>query len=298
LDLTQLVELFGCALLALGATALSAPLIGAFLYARGTALQGLVLPQLATFGVALGYALSPLFARAPEAGHGHGGHAGHDHAVAAADVTHLAWASAGVLVGLGALTWLARRRGSETARLAGAFAVASGGTVVCAELSPFGGLHLDALTSGEALAVGPADAGLVLALASVTIGLVAWAWRDATLVMHDRPFARALGVPVARIDAAAALCTAALVVGGTLALGPLPLFALLVLPPLGVRRGAPSMAGFLVRSALAGFVGATVGAALSFGADLPLGASVVAGTALVALIAALALGPAARVVRA
>jgi ABC-type Mn2+/Zn2+ transport system permease subunit len=290
LDLTQLVELFGFALLALGATAVSAPLVGAFLHARGTAFQGLVLPQLATFGVALGYALSPLGARTHDSGPGD---AGHDHAVAASDLVHLVWASAAVLVGLGVLTWLARRRGSESARLAAAFAVASGGTVVCAELSPYGGIHIDALLSGEALAVGRADAALVLAIALATIGFVVWAWRDVTLAMHDRGFARALGVPVTRIEAAAALCTAALVVGGTLALGPLPLFALLVLPPLGVRRGAPSMASFLARSAFAGLVGATTGAALSFGADLPLGASVVAGTALVALLATLALSPSA-----
>jgi ABC-type Mn2+/Zn2+ transport system permease subunit len=292
LDLTQLIELFGLALLALGATSLSAPLVGAFLHARGTAFHGLVLPQLATFGVALGYALSPLCARLDDSDLGH---AGHDHAVAASDLVHLVWASAGVLIGLGVLTWLARRRGSESARLAAAFAVASGGTVVCAELSPYGGIHIDALLSGEALAVGRADAALVLVIALATLGLVVWAWRDVTLAMHDRGFARVLGVPVTHIDVAAALCTAALVVGGTLALGPLPLFALLVLPPLGVRRGAPSMASFLVRSTLVGVFGATAGAALSFGADLPLGASVVAGTALVALLATLVPRPAARV---
>jgi ABC-type Mn2+/Zn2+ transport system permease subunit len=292
MDLTQLIELFGLALLALGATSLSAPLVGAFLHARGTAFHGLVLPQLATFGVALGYALSPLCARLDDSDLGH---AGHDHAVAASDLVHLVWASAGVLIGLGVLTWLARRRGSESARLAAAFAVASGGTVVCAELSPYGGIHIDALLSGEALAVGRADAALVLVIALATLGLVVWAWRDVTLAMHDRGFARVLGVPVTHIDVAAALCTAALVVGGTLALGPLPLFALLVLPPLGVRRGAPSMASFLVRSTLVGLFGATAGAALSFGADLPLGASVVAGTALVALLATLVPRPAARV---
>jgi zinc transport system permease protein len=292
LDLTQLIELFGFALLALGATSLSAPLVGAFLHARGTAFHGLVLPQLATFGVALGYALSPLWARLDNSDLGH---AGHDHAVSASDLAHLVWASAGVLLGLGVLTWLARRRGSESARLAAAFAVASGGTVVCAELSPYGNIHIDALLSGEVLAVGRADAALVLVIALATLGLVVWAWRDVTLAIHDRGFARALGVPVTHIDVAAALCTAALVVGGTLALGPLPLFALLVLPPLGVRRGAPSMASFLVRSALVGVLGATSGAALSFGADLPLGASVVAGTALVALLATLVPRPAARV---
>lgn len=280
--LSELLELFGAALLALGAISLSAPLAGAFLYARGAAFQGLVLPQLATFGIALGYALSPWFHR--------DGGAGHDHAVAAADPVHLAWASAGVLAGVAALTWLARRRGSEGAHLAGAFAVASGGTVLCADLSPYGGIHLEALVSGEALAVSAADARLVVAIALAVIGLVVWAWRDVTLVLHDRRFARPLGVPVARIEAATALCTAAIVVGGTLALGPLPLFALLVLPPLGVRRGASSMAAFLVRSALAGALGATAGAALSFGADLPLGASVVAGTALIALLASLSVG--------
>jgi len=75
--------------------------------------------------------------------------------------------------------------------------------------------------------------------------------------------------------------------GEPLPIGPLPLFALLVLPPLGARGGAPSMASFLRRSALVGFLGALTGATLSFGADLPLGASVTLGSACVSLVAAL-----------
>ncbi|MEZ6016940.1 MAG: metal ABC transporter permease [Planctomycetota bacterium] len=277
MDLSTVIELFGWALLALAATSLAAPLIGGFLYARGTSFHGLVLPQLATFGVALGYALSPWLAGSmgAHAGHAHGG-AGD---AAVSDLYHLAFGALGVVAGLCALTWLARGRGSESARLAGAFVIASGGTVLCAQASPFGGLHLEALLSGEALTVGRADALLVLGASLATVALVVWAWRDLTLVGHDRAFARALGLPVARADVALAAATAAIVTVGTLALGPLPLFALLVLPALGARAGAGSMRAFLARAALVGVSGASAGAALSFGLDLPLGAAVVAGSA-------------------
>jgi len=285
-ELLELLSLFGPALLALAALSLAAPVIGVFQHVRGAAFQGLVLPQLAAFGVALGYAVSPWLvdSSASELG---AAHRGHTHAVGASDVYHLSWAGAAVLVGLAVTTALARRPGSESARLAALFAVASGGAVVCAQLSPFGGIHVTSLLSGEALAVGTGDAALVVIVALVTLAAATWAWRDVTSVLQDPDFARAIRLPVRRIDAALGLTSATLVVVGTLSIGPLPLFALLVLPPLGARGGAPSMASFLRRSALVGFLGALTGATLSFGADLPLGASVTLGSACVSLVAAL-----------
>jgi len=120
---SELLGLFGWSLAALAALAATAPLVGVFLFARGAAFQGLVLPQLAAFGVALGYAVAPSL-----------GHA-HTHAIAAADGVHLAWAAAGVLAGLAALTALARRPGSEPARLAALFVLAQGGTTLAAARS-------------------------------------------------------------------------------------------------------------------------------------------------------------------
>jgi ABC-type Mn2+/Zn2+ transport system permease subunit len=285
--MSELLQLFGASLAALAAVALAAPLIGSFLHARGTAFHGLVLPQLATFGIALGHVAPPLAALVGldgiagwlAAGTGDNAHAGHEHGgvgAAHVDLT-LGWATLAVGVGLGLLTWLARRPGSDSARLAGAFAVATGGTALCAQLSPTGALHLGALMGGEALAVSHGDAWRVGLVCLVTVAFVVWRWRDLSMALHDREFALALGVRVVRLDLWLAVATAALVIVGTLALGPLPLFALLVLPPLGARSGARSMAGFLTRSTLTSVMGAATGAALSFGADLPLGASIVAG---------------------
>jgi len=100
-------------------------------------------------------------------------------------------------------------------------------------------------------------------------------------VAHDREFARVVGVRVVAHDAALYGVTAALVVVGTLSQGPLPVFALLVLPPLGARVLVRSLAGFLALAAVLGVVGAAAGAALSFGLDLPLGAAAVVGAGLV-----------------
>lgn len=279
----ELLSLFGASLAALAATAVAAGLVGAFLYVRGAAFQGLVLPQLASCGVALGYVVAPALGGVLGT-HGHttfGDHA-HSHAVSATDLVHVLGATAGVALGLLALTRLARRPGSEAARLAAAFALGSGGTALAAHLSPQGGLFLDALLAGEALAVGWPDAWLVMSVAGAASAFVLWRWRDLTLVTLDRAFATVLGARVGALDAALGAATAAVIVFGTLALGPLPLFALLVLPPLGCRSGARSMAAFLARCAGTGLAGATAGAALSFGLDLPLGAAVVAGAALIA----------------
>ncbi|MCP3919894.1 MAG: metal ABC transporter permease [bacterium] len=287
MDFATAIELFGWALAALAATAVAAPLAGAFLYGRGTAFQGVLLPQLATFGVALGFALHPrLFGGSGAAGELPGG-------VEPSPSVLLAWAAVVTTVGALLLAWLrARERpgaDAEGARVAGAFAIASGGALIAAQLAPFGGLHVEALLHGEALAVGASDAALVMGASALVVLGTVWSWRDLTLVGQDPAFARALGLGTARCELALAVGTCMIVILGTLTLGPLPLFALLVLPPLAARRRAGSMATFLALSSALGLVGAALGAGLSFGADLPLGPSVVAGQGAV-LVLVVALG--------
>ena len=67
MSFADFIELFGAPLLALAVVSVSAPLVGVFLRSRGTAFHGIVLPQLATLGVSVGYALHP----AIEALHAH-----------------------------------------------------------------------------------------------------------------------------------------------------------------------------------------------------------------------------------
>lgn len=273
MDLTTFIELFAWPLAAVMLAATAAPLMGVFLHARGAGFHGIMLPQLATFGVALGFALYPLF------GHGQG----HFHEPEPAYL--FLWAAIAVAVGLIYLA-IAKRgvseAGRESSRVAAVFVVASGGTVVASQLSPHGGLHVEALLSGEALASGAGDVGLLGLVTLGILGVVLCGWRDLTASGQDPLFQRALGRSPRRWDLMLSALAGVLVTVGSLTVGPLPLFALLVLPVLTVARHARSMASFLVVAPLVGVMGAGVGAGLAFWIDLPIGVGVVVGCVAVA----------------
>lgn len=281
------VELFTWPLVCLGLAALCAPLTGAFLCVRGATFQGVVLPQVAALGVALGFLLFPALP--------HDGAGALDHVHGAEEVPRgylLLCAGFAVLVGqlvLGARPGApGAARVAASSREAALFVVASGGTVIAAQLAPMGGLHVDTLLSGETLATGPGDALLLGALLVVTAAVMAASWRRFTLAGHDPEFAAASGQAPERADLGLALLTAGAVIAGSLTVGVLPMFALMVLPGLAAARRAPSMAGLLVLAPALGLAGAALGAFLSFAADLPMGASVVAGCGAVWVAAALA----------
>lgn len=262
----EFVELFGPALVALLALAATAPAIGAFLNARGAAILGLALPQVALFGTVVGAAL------------GSGAHA---HVGTTASYLWAAAATAGALVALGP------RRGREVAtaaRAAALFAAASAGTVLVGDFAPAGAFEAGALARGEVLAVGASKLVVALVATAFVAVVVATRWRRFAAVGESPSSAAVAGLAVAREELLFGAAVAATCVIGTATLGPLPLFGLLVLPPLAVRGLVWSMASFLVLSVVAGLIGTGLGALLAFEVDLPLGASTVAGNALVALV--------------
>jgi len=270
-------ELFGASLAALAALALVAPPVGAFLYARGTALHGLALPQAALAGIAVGALVDAL-------GHGADGHHHHHGPSLGSD---LAWAGVGTLVGLAALGFRSRVGGSESGRAAGVFCLASAAAVLLPSFAPTGALQLDARARGEILAIGTTDLALVLVASAVVAVLLLRGWRSVLLVGQDPLAARVCGLSIARTNALLNGCVAAITVVGTATAGPLAIFGLLVVPPLGCHAGAPSMAAFLRRSVAVGALGAVLAVAMSFEADLPLGPCVIVGAAVAALLARL-----------
>lgn len=272
MDFVTFVELFTWPLVALCLSAIAAPLVGCFLAVRGTAFHGIVLPQVAAFGVALGFALEPWMT-----GHGPGEHVAHD----IPQAYLLAWAFAAVAA---AMIFLGRFRSSEASASsfsAAVFAIASGGAVLAAQLAPHGGLHVDALLSGETLATGAFDAVLLGAATALALAIVLFRWRDLTTAGHDPDFLAALGQDPSRTSLPLHAITAIVVIVGSLTIGVLAMFALLVLPPLTARRWAKSMKGMLLTAPLMGLLSAATGAAAAFLLDLPMNASVVGGAALV-----------------
>ncbi len=285
MDLITFLQLFTWPLVALGLAAVAAPPVGAFRVARGTAFHGIALPQVAAFGVAVAFALLPHTAQFP--GVLEGGH-GHFHGDEEPSRIYLGlFAGVFVIGALALFEWGGGRRQDrdQGSKVAATFAVASGGTALASQLSPLGGIHVDALLGGETLSTGPVDAAVLGVVATLLLGFTVAAWRAITLAGLDPEFARASGRRPSRSNLLLHAMTAAIVVFGSLTVGALPMFALLVIPPMSVRAMAPSMASYLVAAPVAGLLSAVAGAAIALRFDLSMDASVVAGAVLVGIVA-------------
>lgn len=274
------VELFGAPLLAVLFVSVSAPLVGVFLRARGTAFHGIVLPQLATLGIAVGHAVHPVL----ESMHGHESVAdAHEFGRTAMMV----WA--GTFVALGTTLMGARSSegddvGANGARAAALFAAAGGLIIIAKQVAPLGGLHVDTILAGETLAVTGLDVVLVAAVSLLTTLVIRTRWRRMTLAGQDPDFAVVIGVSPKEESIALGVLTCLVVMTGTLTIGALPLFGLLVLPAWALHGIARSMASTLVLAPVLAVLGSALGIWLGFVLDVPLGASVVTGLALVCLL--------------
>ena len=253
-------------------------MVGAFLWLRRTSFYGITLPQFSAAGVVLGYVLLPWWITTV----GLGGLTLEE----ALDDPHavvnylLLWASLACLFGLAVLVWLGRSgRGSETGRVAAAFAIATAATYVFGRLSPVGQSHVEQLLHGEVLGVGFHECETIVGVLLFVSAVLFYFRHELVLVSFDREFALVTGRRALALEAVLHLLCTLTVAAGTIILGPTMLFGLLVLPALAARPFARSMTAFFSLSMLSGTAAVLLGVLLSFEADLPLGASVVAASA-------------------
>ena len=274
MGLAEMLRLFGLSIAAALVAGAVVPWVGVFLFLRRTSFYGLALPQLAAAGVAAGFVAMPWWIE-------HVGIGGLDLAAALADTHaamnyHLAWAALFTFGGLAALVFLGRRgRGSEVARVAAGFALASAATILFAHRSPVGEIFVDDLLRGEILAVGIHELETLCVALGVTLLAFLLFQRDFLIVSYDRETARVLGKRVWAFELALAVVTGLTVSAGVLTVGPVVLFGLLVLPPIAVRPFARSLPGMLALSSLFGVLTCLLGIWSSFHWDLPLGPCVV-----------------------
>ncbi len=265
------VEFFAFAIAATLVAGVVCPLIGAFLLVRRTGFYGVALPQFAAAGVACGFAVMPVIEDAL------GVHLGADEMASgehSALNIHLFWAALATFAGLAALS-VRSRGGTETARIAAAFAIASAATILFAHASPVGDHYVHELLRGEILAIGLHEFDTLAAVLGVVALTVLVLHRDLVLVSYDRDQAVVLGLGVRRLEFLLQVLTGATVATGVMTVGPIVLFGFLVIPPLAARAVARSMAGFLRWSMALGFVSGVVGLVLSKELDWPLGPAVV-----------------------
>lgn len=287
-DVTWLerLELFRWPLLAALVAGLVLPAVGVHLYVRRASFHGVVLPQFAAAGVVAAYALLPWWIETI----GLGGLTLDDalHDPHAASTFALVLGALATTLGILLLVRPARGAGPEVARAAAGFAAASALVLVLGRLSPIGRGPVDELLGGEVLGVGLHEfevlaAGLALAAAGL-----AWLGRDLVLVSFDRETAIVLGKRTRLLEAAFQAIVGVAVAAGTLTLGPVLVFGLLVLPPLAARPWCRSMAAFTALSVAVGAAAAIAGEFAALAWDLPLAPAVVLAAALAVLPAPLA----------
>lgn len=271
-------ELFRYPIAAALLAGLVCPVVGCFLLVRRTSFYGIVLPQFAAAGVAFGFVLMPWWVA-------HIGIGDLDLATAMEDSHaamnyHLGWAGVFTFGGLGVLVLLSRRGGSEVARVAAAFALASAVTILFAHASPTGDIFVHSLLRGEILAVGVHELETIATILGLALATTVLLHRDFLVVSYDRDGALVLGKRVLMIETALMTMTGLTVSAGTLTVGPIVLFGLLVLPPLAGRGLARSMQSLYVFSSLLGLLAAGLGVWASFAFDWPLGPAVVCCAAL------------------
>jgi ABC-type Mn2+/Zn2+ transport system permease subunit len=275
----EFIELFGPAVLAALVAGAVCPLVGNFLLVRRTGFYGVALPQFAAAGVAFGFAVLPWWTSAiglgdlSEAEISSGSHSALNY--------HLFWASLFTFSGLLWLAILGRRgRGSEAARVAAAFSVATAVTILAAHESPAGEIFVHSLLRGEILAVGIHELEILAGVYGVVLLALVVFQRELVLVAFDREAAQVSGRRVLFYDALLLNLIGATVATGVMIVGPVVLFGLLVIPPLAARGLSWSMLSFSWMASSIGVVSAIGGIALSFEMDWPLGPAVVSAAAI------------------
>jgi len=275
LSLAEIFEFFGFAIAATLLAGLVCPLVGTLLLVRRTGFYGIALPQFAATGVAFGFAVLPWWQEYVHLGVdstsiASGEHVGLNY--------HLFWASVFTFGALAALL-SGRGKGTETGRVAAAFAVASALTILFAHSSPVGDAYVHELLRGEILAIGLHEFDTLAVVLGVVLLAVLACHRDLVLVSYDRETAIVLGKPVLRWELFLQFLTGATIATGVMTVGPVLLFGLLVIPPLCARPLARSMASYFVWASTLGLSSALLGLIISFEFDWPLGPAVVLGGA-------------------
>jgi len=260
---------------AMAAVGLAAGVVGCFGVLRRRALVGDAAAHATLPGIAAAFAITGL----------------RDLPVLLAGAAASAAVAMGVLVGLRRFT--RTRDDAATAVVIGVsfgMGVAAISALVARSVPGSGGLERFLL--GATASLSSADAGLLVAVSAVVLGLTVAIRKEATVVAFDPAFAAAAGWPVGRIDGLLVGLTAAMVVVALPAVGAVLVTALVVIPPVAARQWTDRVGVMLAVAGLFGLVSAVAGVAVSgFVPRLATGPTVVlaaAGLLVVSLVARMA----------
>jgi zinc transport system permease protein len=131
------------------------------------------------------------------------------------------------------------------------------------------------LLFGNILLVGSDDLWIVLGIATVTLGFVAFAWSRLAYATFDEELARLSGIEVGWLESALLALLAAVVVAAIRLAGVVLVSAFLVIPAAAGRLLGRTLAGVASYSMFAGVLGVALGFLIAHRLEWPEGAAIV-----------------------
>ena len=133
----------------------------------------------------------------------------------------------------------------------------------------------ESLLFGNILLVGPDDVVVVLVIAVVTLGFVAFAWTRIAYATFDEELARLSGIEVGWLESALLALLAAVIVAAIRLAGVVLVSAFLVIPAAAGRMLGRTLTGVVGWSMLCGVAGVFIGFVTAHGLEWPEGAAIV-----------------------
>ncbi len=164
------------------------------------------------------------------------------------------------------------------------FLVASALVVILGDRISKGSHDIANILFGNAVVVDPSDV-LVVPIVALLVFAIHWIFhKDFVFVSFDTETARLYRYPVRRLNILLLITIAVIVAVSTRALGALPVFALLTLPPLSSLLLSERMLMVFTLSIVFGILSAVLGYFFSFVLSIPTGASMAMCAALIFIV--------------
>lgn len=182
-----------------------------------------------------------------------------------------------ILTSLAAGFYALKRSFSRISRegvIAFGFLIASGGVLILGDRIVSGTHDIATILFGSAVVVDPMDVYLIPAVACIVFIVHMIYYKDFIFVSFDTETAKLFNYPVRRLNSLLLITVAIVVALATRALGALPVFALLALPPLSSLYLTEKMKLVFLFSAVIGSLSAVIGYFFSFVLSIPTGASI------------------------
>jgi len=153
------------------------------------------------------------------------------------------------------------------------FLIASAAVVILGDRITKGSHDIASILFGSAVVVDPADVYIIPGIAVAAGAVLLFYMKDFIFISFDEESARLFKYPVGALNAGLMVMIAIVAAAATRALGALPVFAFLALPPLAALYFTERLKLAFILSAAMGVLSAVLGYFFSFILSLPTGAS-------------------------